>query len=183
MTELPEPRRATRTRHARPTLTAVSLVMLVTLTACSTGSTTAGPSVGAAVGLSAEPSPTQPLLPESTSSAAVGTLAAGFPSDLLPLPADAEVLVSASEPLASSAILQVSLNLRTAMQPADLIQLYRAPLTAAGFVEVPGDAAGTVLAAQATFTRSGGDEILVMGVLDRDGVRTLTLGGRVKKPA
>jgi hypothetical protein len=187
----PPPRAAAGRRRRAATFPAVGLAVLVTaavttgLTACSTVAPGPGPSGTSATGAiaTATPGATEPLLPESTSSAAVGTLAAGFPVDLLPIPADAEVLVSAAEPVAGSTDIQVSLNLRTALLPADLIELYRAPLTAAGFTEAPAGAPNAALAAQATFTRSGGDEILVLGVLDRDNTRTLTLGGRVHKPA
>lgn len=110
----------------------------------------------------------------------MGTLAAGFPTDLIPIPGDAELLVSAADPVPDSSDVQISLNLRTVLTATEILALYRAPLTAAGFSEVPADATSSALAAQATFTRSAGDEILVLGVLDRDGVRTLTLGGRVR---
>ena len=55
----------------------------------------------------------------------------------------------------------------------------RAPLLTAGFTESAPPAPEAGLAAQTTFSRSGGSELLVVGVLDRDGQRTLTLGGTV----
>ena len=126
------------------------------------------------------PNPTETLLPESTSSASsVGALAPGFPVDLLPVPSHADILVSAADPIPGSTDLQVSLNLRTSLTPEQILTMYRTSLTAAGFAEAPADQTNATLAAQATFTRSNGDEVLVLGVLDRDGIRTLTLGGRV----
>ena len=159
------------------------LVGAAALTGCtsqagsSTGSAAPPPASPSAV--DPTPTPTETLLPESTSSSAVGALAPGFPVDLLPVPPDAEILVSAADPIPGSTDLQVSLNLRTSLTPEQILALYRTPLTAAGFVEAPADQTNAALAAQATFTRSNGDEILVLGVLDRDGIRTLTLGGRV----
>lgn len=111
---------------------------------------------------------------------AVGALAPGFPAALLPVPAGAEVLVSSVEPIGSSDASQVSLNLRSTLQAADAVAVYRQSLTAAGFAEVSQTTADAALAAQSTFTRSGGDELIVIGVLDRAGVRTVTIGGRLR---
>ncbi len=151
------------------------------LTGCTAqaGPSSSSPAPASTRSADSSPNPTQTLLPESTSSSAVGTLAPGFPVDLLPVPPDADILVSAADPIPGSTDLQVSLNLRTSLTPDQILAMYRAPLTAAGFVEAPADKTNAALAAQATFTRSNGDEILVLGVLDRDGIRTLTLGGRV----
>ena len=177
-------RGARRTAVTRPVrVLAAILVGAAALAGC-TSQSRSSPSSAAQVPVSPSavdpsPSPTETLLPESTSSSAVGALATGFPVDLLPVPPDADILVSAADPIPGSTDLQVSLNLRTSLTPAQILALYRAPLTAAGFVEAPADQTNAALAAQATFTRSNGDEILVLGVLDRDGIRTLTLGGRV----
>lgn len=126
----------------------------------------------------------EPLLTASPgANSAVGALPAGFPSALLPAPPDATILVASAVPgTGDPALTTVSLNLTTAMTGPELVDLYRRSLTAAGFVEGsgPSDAA---LAAGATFTRgAGGDgaELVVVGVLDRDGIRTLTLGGQVR---
>ena len=54
------------------------------------------------------------------------------------------------------------------------------PLLAAGFTESPPSQPDPSLAAQASFARSDGAEFVLIGVLDRDGVRTMTLGGTVK---
>ena len=66
---------------------------------------------------------------------------------------------------------------------AGLLAAVRAPLLAAGFVENAPPAAEPGLAAQSTFSRGDGSELLVVGVLDRDEERTLTLGGRVRAAA
>jgi hypothetical protein len=52
---------------------------------------------------------------------------------------------------------------------------------AAGFVETVMDPGAAGLAATSTYVRGDdGAELLTLGVLDRDGVRTLTLGGSVR---
>ena len=133
------------------------------------------------------PAPSDPAAKESPlldgqldPHSAVGTLAPDFPSNLLPVPPSAEVLVSSREPIAGSSAFQVSLNLRTTLSADAVIQFFREPLTTAGFVEVTPSSSAAALAAQSTFTRSGGDELLVIGVLDRDNIRTVTIGGRLR---
>lgn len=180
--------RGSVTRQARAA--AVVLVAAAALAGCTTSAPSASaPSPTASSGtatpsapvvVAPSPNPTETLLPESTSSASsVGALAPGFPVALLPVPSDADILVSAADPIPGSTDLQVSLNLRTSLTPEQILTMYRTSLTAAGFAEAPADQTNAALAAQATFTRSNGDEVLVLGVLDRDGIRTLTLGGRV----
>jgi hypothetical protein len=131
--------------------------------------------------LTAEPEPTETLLPDADATgSAVGDLADGFPSDLLPVPAGAEVLVSSAHPVEGSDLVDVSLNLRTEQDAAGLLDAVRGPLVAAGFTESAPAAPEGGLAAQSTFSRGDGSELLVVGILDRDGVRTLTLGGQVR---
>ncbi|EYR62993.1 hypothetical protein N866_03770 [Actinotalea ferrariae CF5-4] len=110
----------------------------------------------------------------------VGTLVEDFPVELLPVPEDAVLLVTSAVPVGESPVREVSLNLRTQMSVGAVMTLYRDVLTEAGFTEVtpPADESGPT--ADATFTRSGGDELVTIGVLDVDGGRTLTLGGRVR---
>lgn len=127
------------------------------------------------------PSPTEPLLTAGPdTSSAVGRLVDGFPTDLVTVPADAEVLVSSAQPPDPAGLREISLNLRSPQDAAALLDGVRATVLAAGFAETAGAAAEPGLAAQATFSRSEGQEIVIVGVLDRDGVRTLTLGGRVR---
>ena len=75
---------------------------------------------------------------------------------------------------------EVSLNLRTSATAEDLLTLYRTALTEAGFTEVAAQAPDTDLAVDVTFVRSGGDELVSIGVLDTDGARTVTIGGRIR---
>lgn len=112
----------------------------------------------------------------------VGQLVAGFPVDLLPLPPDAVILVTSAVPVGDAGVQEVSLNLRTAATTAELVEMYRRTLGSAGFTEVSGQAESD-LAAEVTFVRSGGDELVSIGVLDVDGARTLTIGGRVRTSA
>lgn len=110
----------------------------------------------------------------------VGDLVEGFPIELLPVPGDAVILVTSAVPVGEADVQEVSLNLRTAATAPELLELYREALTAAGFSEVTGETSDTDLAAQVTFVRSGGDEVVSIGVLDVDGARTVTIGGRVR---
>ncbi|MGW6130010.1 hypothetical protein ACWFNE_08290 [Cellulomonas sp. NPDC055163] len=144
-----------------------------------TGTATSTAGSDAAAG--STPSPTEPLLTAGPDTAsAVGRLVDGFPTDLVTVPADAEVLVSSARPPDAAGLREISLNLRSPQDAAALLDGVRATVLAAGFAETTGAAAEPGLAAQATFSRSEGQEIVIVGVLDRDGVRTLTLGGRVR---
>src|SRR5665647_2344419 len=62
----------------------------------------------------------------------------------------------------------------------ELLALYRTALAAAGFTEVTSQTSDSDLAVDVTFVRSGGDELVSIGVLDIDGARTVTIGGRVR---
>ena len=107
----------------------------------------------------------------------VGSLAPGFPVDLLPMPDDAVLLVTSAVSVGDAGVQEISLNLQTSWPTARILTLYRESLVAAGFVEVP--AIDTALSAESTFTRSDGDEIVSVGVLDSEDGRTVTIGGRV----
>lgn len=116
-------------------------------------------------------------LPDSDHST-VGALAEDFPPDLVDLPGDADVLVSTAQPVAGGDLLDISLNLRTTLTADELMDQLRDGLVDAGFTETPVATPPTGVAAESTFVRDSG-ELLTVAVLDRDGVRTLTLGGRV----
>lgn len=128
----------------------------------------------------AEATPDEPLVTSTPDAhSEIGELVSGFPVELLPVPADAVILVTSAVPVGDAEVQEISLNLRTTMSAEDLLTLYRDALTTAGFAEVPAVDANTDLAVEATFTRSGGDELISIGVLDDDGARTVTIGGRV----
>lgn len=131
-----------------------------------------------ATSLKAEPEPLVAATPDEHSE--VGELVEGFPIDLLPVPADAAILVTSAVPVGEADVQEVSLNLRTTATAAELLSLYREALTSAGFTEVTPQQVSTDLAVETTFTRSGGDELVSIGVLDDDGARTVTIGGRVR---
>ncbi len=171
-------------RHrSRPAVAALLGVPLLcaSLTSCTAGPTpSATPSAPAAT---ATPSPAESLLTDAIDEAtAVGELAEDFPADLVPVPPDAQVLVSSAEHL-DDGLLRISLNVRTPQDTAGLLDAVRGPLLSAGFTESTPPAPEAGLAAQATFSRSEGAELLVVGVLDRDGLRTMTLGGTVAAPS
>ncbi|MDM7831395.1 hypothetical protein [Cellulomonas edaphi] len=137
------------------------------------------PSRSAAV-VAPEPSPAETLLPDTTPTGSqVGGLAAGFPSALLPVPAGATVLLSAAAPVPDSDLVDVSLNLRTTQSASDLLEAVSGPLEKAGFTRSESPEREPDLAAQAAFTRDHGKERVILGILDADGVRTLTLSGQV----
>ena len=145
------------------------------------GCATSAPAVMVPTGTAA-PSPTasEPLLvDEPAPDTATGKLAAGFPTQLVPVPPGAQILVSSAQPNPDGT-LQISLNVRTDQDAAGLLDAVRAPLLAAGFVESPPSQPDPSLAAQASFARSDGTEFVLVGILDRNGQRTMTLGGTVK---
>ncbi|MHA3947837.1 hypothetical protein [Cellulomonas bogoriensis] len=118
-------------------------------------------------------------LTAADSHAEVGDLVAGFPVELLPLPGDAVLLVTSAVPVGSAEVQEVSLNLRTGLAAEDVMELYRGTLLEAGFEEAPAVEPAEQVVAETLFTRSGGDELVSIGVLDVDGGRTVTIGGRV----
>lgn len=129
------------------------------------------------------PEPSVTPVPDDDRESAVGGLVAGFPDDLIPVPEDAVILVTSAVPVGESDVREVSLNVRTSLSTAALSRLYRESLTASGFTEVEPAEQASSLAAQLTFVRSAGDEIVSVGVLDVDGGRTLSIGGRVREAA
>ncbi|KQR16368.1 hypothetical protein [Cellulomonas sp. Leaf334] len=182
------PRPALRSARARSGLVAagVALTVGVSAAACSTSAPGQTSPTGSAAALATpRPAPSETLLPETADDAhsAVGELVPGFPATLVPVPDGAEVLLSSAEPVDGTDLTEISLNLRTAQDAVGLLDAVRAPLVAAGFVENAPPAAEPGLAAQSTFSRGDGSELLVVGVLDRDDERTLTLGGRVRAAA
>ncbi len=128
--------------------------------------------------LTAEPTADATFEPLDDEQATVGELADGFPSDLVPLPGDADILVSSAVPSADGAFTDISLNLRTTLSAEDLMASLGTSLTGAGFTQSPVASPPAGVAAQSTFARGAG-EVVTVAVLDRDGVRTLTLGGRI----
>jgi len=176
-------------RARRPTLALLAALAML-LTGCGPVPAGDGPTNGSATPASPGARPTETSTPDSALLKAtpdphstVGGLAAGFPTKLLPVPDGVEVLVSSVVPVSDSTAYEVSLNVRTVLTAAEIVDIYRKSLIGAGFIEANQSAADPALAAQSTFTRSGGDELLVIGVLDRDGVRTVTIGGRLRKDA
>lgn len=181
------------TATARALVPAVAVALALTTGACAggggPGDAAGGPTVEAppptTTAGTPEPAPApEPLVtatPDEHSE--VGDLVAGFPDDLLPVPPDAVVLVTSAVPVGDAEVQEVSLNLTTASAVEDVVELYRTALVGAGFTEVPPAAPATDLAAEVTFVRSGGDELVSIGVLDDGTARTVTVGGRVRTPA
>ena len=126
------------------------------------------------------PSPEPMVTASPDAFSQVGDLVEGFPIDLLPVPSDSVILVTSAVPVGDADVQEVSLNLRTSATAAELLALYRTALAAAGFTEVTSQTSDSDLAVDVTFVRSGGDELVSIGVLDIDGARTVTIGGRVR---
>lgn len=137
----------------------------------------AQPSPGAATPLAKE-SKDQLLTATPDPHSEAGGLVAGFPSDLIPVPDDAVILVTSAAPVGDADVQEVSLNLHTKLTTTQVVEMYRAALTKAGFTEV--DSANSSLDADASFSRAGGDELVVLGVLDDGSSRTVTIGGRIR---
>jgi hypothetical protein len=182
------PRPALLSVRARSGLAATAVVLIVgmPMSACSTVTPEpTSPTRTASAPATPEPGSTETLLPETDGDAhsAVGELVPEFPSTLIPVPDGAEVLLSSAAPVDGTDLTEVSLNLRTGQDTSGLLDAVRAPLVAAGFIENAPPAAEPGLAAQATFSRGDGSELIVVGILDRADERTLTLGGRVRSAA
>ena len=125
--------------------------------------------------------PAEQLLTESPDEfSRVGDLVDGFPIELLPVPGDAVLLVTSAVPVGDSTVQEVSLNFRTAATVDEILELYRTALLDVGFSEIPPTSAQSELAAETTFVRSDGSELVSIGVLEVDAGRTVAIGGRVE---
>ncbi|GEL93796.1 hypothetical protein [Cellulomonas composti] len=174
------PARAPRRRVLAAALAAVVAPgLLAGLTACST-SAPARLDTSETTLVEPAPTSTEELLDEPEESfSTVGALADGFPADLVPLPLDADILVSSARPSPDDPdLLEISLNLRTTLSADDLVASLTTALADQGFTAAPAASPPAGLAATGTFTRGEG-ELITVAVLDRDGVRTLTIGGTV----
>lgn len=184
------PRPATRpARAARPArvgrlaaTAALATATLLTASACAADEAPQPDASSTTPAADAAPAPAESLLPSPTATGSeVGGLAPGFPADLVSPPEGSDILVSSAEPDAATGLTLISLNLRSPLSTADLVQAVRDQLLAAGFAETVLDPGSSGLAASSTFVRGDdGAELLSLGVLDRDGVRTLTVGGSVR---
>lgn len=191
---------STRRRRPRPVRTAVgTLAALALLAGCASGARTAAvptvpepdesvvqklehapePLTGEGADADAAAPPADEAPPRGETSE-VGALVEGFPADLIPIPEDAVILVTSAVPVGDSDVREVSLNVRTSASTAALARLYRDALTATGFTEVESVEPTGAVTVQLTFVRSAGDELVSIGVVDVDGGRTVTIGGRVR---
>ncbi|MBD3777911.1 MAG: hypothetical protein IE923_01410 [Micrococcales bacterium] len=161
---------------------ATALLVLAVLSTAACADDDPAPAPTRLVSPDPAPAPTESLLPSPTATGSqVGGLAPGFPSELVAPPEGSDILVSSAEPDAATGLTTISLNLRSPLGTDALVQDVRDQLAAAGFTETVVDPGTSGLAASSTFVRGDqADEILTLGVLDRDGVRTLTLGGSVR---
>jgi hypothetical protein len=118
-------------------------------------------------------SPPATVEPTPSGAVATGTLAEGFPTDVVPLLPGSTITVSTVTP--SEGFRTVSLSGTTATPAEEVLAFYRAALVGQGFVETAGpQAAGFPTA---TFSRSSGADLLVLAVTTLEGVQSFTLGG------
>ncbi|WP_148220721.1 hypothetical protein [Xylanimonas cellulosilytica] len=137
---------------------------------------------------SVQPSPPAPVtaLPTFDASTAVGGYAEGFPQDLLPTPAGAQIVASSAQS-DDGGLTRVSLNLSSARTTDEVLADVGAPLAAAGFAETAAGA-GSGLTAQTAWTRRTDRpegqlvETLLVGVLDDGARRLVTISGTVQAP-
>ncbi len=118
----------------------------------------------------------------SSDQTSMGGVVAGLPTDVIPVPDDAEVLLTSAIPKDDK--LEVSLAARIAASPEDVLGVYREALTGAGFTETP--SAGGPGATASTFTRGGGDEVVSVAVVPPatpGDPHAFTVGGTVLAPA
>ena len=118
-------------------------------------------------------SPPATVEPTPSGAVATGTLAEGFPTDVVPLLPGSTITVSTVTP--SEGVRTVSLSGTTATPAEEVLAFYRAALIGQGFVETAGpQAAGFPTA---TFSRTSGADLLVLAVTTLEGVQSFTLGG------
>ena len=156
----------------RPGVAAATAAALVVV--LSAGCATSSPASLASSSAPVQPTPTAVLTPGDPD-CQVDAPPPGFPTDLLPVPPGADLLLACATQ--SDGLWQVSLNISTSADVAGLLDSVRQPLLAAGFAEQSDPPADRV-AAQSTFSRAEG-EVLTMTILDDGTVRTLTVGGSV----
>lgn len=173
--------------RARASLGAAGLLLAVTVAGCSSGdgeevevTPTSSPTS------SAEQAPPEGGAAEaaepSSTETSQGGVVEGLPTDVIPVPDDAEVLLTSAIPDGDT--IDVSLAARIDASPEDVLGVYREALTGAGFVESP--SAGGPGATASTFTRGGGDEVVSVTVVPPEtpgDPNTFTVGGTVLAPA
>lgn len=161
-------------RSLKPTgVAALAAGALLALAACSP------PAPGAATSSAPASSPSNVTASASPSAspgttAAVGTIAAGFPAALIPLMPGATVQSSSIDKTTApiTVALVASINATTAA----VVDFYTKHLEAQGFKAVPGDAVGSV--ASKDFVRNGNETVNV-AVVEAAGVATFTIGANV----
>ncbi|WP_179950975.1 hypothetical protein [Xylanimonas oleitrophica] len=134
-----------------------------------------------------EPETSAAPMPDYDPATAVGDYAEGFPTDLLAAPEGATVVASSARPQENGTT-QVSLNLSTPATVEDVLAQVGAPLAVAGFTETAPSVI-TGLSAQTAWTRRTEREegplveTLLVGVLDEDDRRLVSISGTVAAPA
>ena len=158
----------------------VTFAAVVTVGACSSSAPARlAPSTTPA----ATPESTATLLPsDEATGSAVGELPEGFPSDLVPVPPGAEVLVATVAPVPGTKLVAISLNVRTSQSTDDLLDAVEEPLRDAGFEPTDSTTDDPALAARSALAGPR-DQWVMIGVLDQDGGRTMTLSGQVEAKA
>lgn len=124
-------------------------------------------------------------MPSFDESSVAGSLVAGFPADVVPVPPEAQVLASSAADVEGQPLRQVTLNLSSPASVQEVLDFYSQAMTAAGFTAVEGSSTGG-LSGQVAFNRAtpeGATETLFVGVLDTEDARLVTVSGQVAPPA
>ncbi len=120
-------------------------------------------------------------LPEYDASSAVGDLADGFPSDLVPVPSGAQVLASSARASEDGTLVLITLNLRAEEPVETLTAFYTEALGTLGFTVSP-SSVPSALTSLTTFVRSAEGaptESVAVGVFDDETERLVTISGQV----
>lgn len=125
---------------------------------------------------SGTPSPetSEPADPStSPTGVATGSLAKGFPTDVIPLLPGSTITVSTVSEVNGART--VSLSGTTPTPAEEVLAFYRTSLVGQGFAETAGGQA--VGFPTSTFSRGNGADLLVIAVSTVNGVQTFTIGG------
>lgn len=167
MTAAPAPSRGPLSRTSGLVTAAAALVTAaVALAGCGASDLPSARQVQVAVAVP-EASPTP--------SAQAGGLVPGFP-DVVPVPAGSHITASAVQP--DRGLLAVSVTGTSPLPVPALLSWFRTRLAASGFTATD-DSLLPKGASGAAFARQGGNELLLVAVVDRGARRSWSVGGTV----
>ena len=113
---------------------------------------------------------------DATHASAGAAIVADFPSRLIPAPPGASVTASAVQRHGGTQ--EISLSATTRAPVAAVLDFYRMTLAQAGF-SVTRDSMLPLGATGLAFSRDGGQDLLVVAVVDQGATRSFSIGGTV----